>query len=72
MEKESMETSSHHNYIDGLITQANSFTPEDRKGVTFPHEDALIIFTVIFNCRVHQVLVNDGSAVNIYSMKVII
>lgn len=45
------------------------FTPKDGKGVTFPYEDVLIIFTIISNHIVYQLLVDDDSAVNIISVK---
>jgi len=48
------------------------FTLEDREVVAFPHEDALIISTVISNHRVHWVLVDDDGVVNILFTKVII
>jgi hypothetical protein len=41
------------------------FTPVDGKGVTFPHEDALVISTFLANHHIHRVLVDDDSVVNI-------
>jgi hypothetical protein len=49
------------------MAQAN--TLEDGEGVTFPHKDALVITTIISNHKVHQVLVDDGSVVNILSIE---
>jgi hypothetical protein len=48
------------------------FTPEDGKGVTFPYEDVLIIFTIISNHIVYQLLVDDDSVVNIISVKIMV
>jgi len=38
--------------------------------LVFPHEDALIISTVIYNHKIHRALINDGNAVNIVSVEV--
>jgi hypothetical protein len=38
--------------------------------VTYPHEDALVIFAVLANHMVHRVLVDDDSYVNILSREV--
>lgn len=46
------------------------FTPEDEEGVTYSHEDALVIFMVLANHRVHGVLVDDRNSVNILSKDV--
>jgi len=40
------------------------FTPEDREGVIYLYKDALVIFMVLINHRVHRVLVDDD---NIFS-----
>jgi hypothetical protein len=40
--------------------------------VTFLYENALIISIVISNHRVHRVLVNDGNAINILSMEIMV
>lgn len=41
-----------------------SFSLEDAQGVQMPHNDALVIKTVIHNFRVCKVLIDDGSKVN--------
>jgi hypothetical protein len=40
--------------------------------VTFPYNDTLDISTIISNHIVHQVLVDDGSAVNILFVEVMV
>jgi len=42
-----------------------SFSDADAMVVHFPHNDALIVTTIIGNCRVTKVLVDRGSFVNI-------
>lgn len=44
---------------------AISFSSKDAQGVQMPHNDALVIKVVIHNFRVHKVLVDDGSKVNL-------
>jgi ssRNA-specific RNase YbeY (16S rRNA maturation enzyme) len=48
------------------------FTLKDEEGMTFPHEDALVISTVIFNHKIHRVLVDDDSTTNILSVEVMV
>lgn len=40
------------------------------KGMTFLHDDALVIFTILYNYRVYKELVNEGRAVNILFNKI--
>ncbi|XP_042951997.1 uncharacterized protein LOC122289093 [Carya illinoinensis] len=42
-----------------------SFDEEDRQGVLYPHDDALVITLVIANYTTRQVLVDNGSFANI-------
>lgn len=41
------------------------FTKEDARGVHFPHDDALVVTTVIGNHIVCQILVDNGSSMDI-------
>ena len=43
------------------------FTDEDAQGVSFPHDDALIIKATIGDTEVDRILVDPGSAVDIIS-----
>lgn len=43
------------------------FTLEDREGVTFPHENSLVISIVLTNERVCMILVDDDGVINILS-----
>ena len=43
------------------------FTNEDARGVSFPHDDALIIKATIGGTEVDRILVDPGSAVDIIS-----
>lgn len=61
--------------IAKMLVQWNEpifFTPKDVKGVIFPYEDALIIFIIIFNHRVHRIQVDDSGVVDILSTKVMV
>jgi len=44
-----------------------TFTPADGQGIKYPHEDALVISTVMEGHRVHKTLVDDDSLMNILS-----
>ncbi|KAK4412413.1 hypothetical protein Salat_2888300 [Sesamum alatum] len=44
---------------------AHTFTDEDRRGVKFPHEDAMVISAIISNIEVRRILVDNGSSVDI-------
>ncbi|XP_050233028.1 uncharacterized protein LOC126681528 [Mercurialis annua] len=46
------------------------FGPEDAKGVEFPHEDALIVSTIVGSKWVKRLLVDDGSSVNLLTLSV--
>jgi ssRNA-specific RNase YbeY (16S rRNA maturation enzyme) len=48
------------------------FTLKDEEGMTFAHEDALVISTVIFNHKIHRALVDDDSTTNILSVEVMV
>jgi hypothetical protein len=48
------------------------FTHIDEEKVVFPHKDALIISTIIYNHRVHQVLIDDDGTVNILFAEVMV
>ena len=41
------------------------FSDQDLEGVHFPHEDALIVTLRVANYDVRQVLIDNGSAVNV-------
>jgi len=43
------------------------FTVEYGKGVTFPHENSLVISIVLTNYHVYMILVDDGGVINILS-----
>jgi hypothetical protein len=49
---------------------AFSFTLEDGVEVIFPHEDALVILTILSNHYVYRVLADYNSAINILSSDV--
>ncbi|KAL0461341.1 UNVERIFIED_CONTAM: hypothetical protein Slati_0021700 [Sesamum latifolium] len=42
-----------------------TFTSEDEEGITFPHEDAVVISAIIFNMEVRRILIDSGSSVDI-------
>jgi hypothetical protein len=44
-----------------------TFTSKDEEGVTYPYEDALVISTILATHRVHRVLMDDDSSINILS-----
>jgi hypothetical protein len=43
----------------------------DGQGIKHPYEDALVIFTVMEGHRVHRILVDDSSLMNILSVEAI-
>ncbi|XP_077242538.1 uncharacterized protein LOC143883059 [Tasmannia lanceolata] len=47
------------------IGQVITFTEADYKGVTVPHDDAVVIRLVVANFNVSKILVNTGSSINI-------
>jgi hypothetical protein len=47
-----------------------TFTLKDGEGMTYPHEYALVISTILVNHQVHEVLVDDESSINILSRDV--
>lgn len=52
------------------MSWAFSFTLEDGVEVIFPHDDALVILTILSSHYVHKVLVDYNSAINILSSDV--
>ncbi|KAL0458087.1 UNVERIFIED_CONTAM: hypothetical protein Slati_0435900 [Sesamum latifolium] len=48
-------------YLRGDIT----FIEEDKKGIRFPHEEALVISAVVSNMKIRRILVDSGSSVDI-------
>jgi hypothetical protein len=46
-----------------------TFTLADGQGIKHPHKDALVIYTVVKGYKVHRILIDDGSSVNILSTK---
>lgn len=49
-----------------------TFGSRDLEGVSFPHDDALVISAIIVNFKVKRILVDIGSAANFLSRKVFI
>ncbi|KAL0395001.1 UNVERIFIED_CONTAM: hypothetical protein Slati_4466300 [Sesamum latifolium] len=49
------------NQIQGDIT----FTKEDKKGIKFPHEEALVISAIVSNVEVRRILIDSGRSVDI-------
>ncbi|KAL0456024.1 UNVERIFIED_CONTAM: hypothetical protein Slati_0941600 [Sesamum latifolium] len=47
--------------IRGDIT----FTEEDKRGIRFPHEEALVISAVVSNMEIRRILVDSGSSMDI-------
>ena len=52
----------------GIISKSEDivFTKVDTNWVHHPHKDALVVMAKIANSHVHTVLVDNGSAVNIF------
>ncbi|KAK4421718.1 hypothetical protein Salat_2122400 [Sesamum alatum] len=46
-------------------TMPLTFTSEDRRGIMFPHEDAMVINAIISNVEVRRILVDNGSSMDI-------
>lgn len=42
-----------------------TFTDEDLNGMEFPHDDPLVITTLIGNHNVHRILVDTGATFNL-------
>ncbi|XP_022851090.1 uncharacterized protein LOC111372895 [Olea europaea var. sylvestris] len=52
----------YHGDLEGI-----TFGMKDLEGVSFPHDDALIISAIVANFEVKRILVDNGSAANILS-----
>jgi hypothetical protein len=46
-----------------------TFTPTDGQGIEYPYEDALVISTIMKGHRVHWILVDNDSSMNILSIE---
>ncbi|XP_022843425.1 uncharacterized protein LOC111366981 [Olea europaea var. sylvestris] len=53
--------------IDLAHTKDITFGSKDLEGISFPHDDALVISAVIANFEVKRILVDNGSAANVLS-----
>ena len=42
-----------------------SFSKEDARGVTMPHDDALVVTLIVANHAIYRILVNNGSSADI-------
>lgn len=58
--------------IDPYSMEDITFGSRDLEGVSFPHDDALVISAIIVNFKVKRILVDIGSAANFLSRKVFI
>ncbi|XP_022881079.1 uncharacterized protein LOC111398400 [Olea europaea var. sylvestris] len=52
----------HHGDLEDI-----TFGMKDLEGVSFPHDDALVISTIVANFEVKRILIDNGSAANILS-----
>ncbi|XP_022861322.1 uncharacterized protein LOC111381740 [Olea europaea var. sylvestris] len=52
----------HHSDLDDI-----TFGMKDLEGVSFPHDDALVISAIVANFEVKRILIDNGSAANILS-----
>jgi len=57
-------------FIDRAMKRVHCFHPYG-EGVTNPYDDALVISTVLANHSVHEILVDGGSLINIFSKDII-
>ncbi|XP_022860192.1 uncharacterized protein LOC111380787 [Olea europaea var. sylvestris] len=46
-----------------------TFGARDLEGVSYPHDDALVVFVIVANFEVKRILVDNGSATNILSQE---
>jgi hypothetical protein len=46
-------------------SEAITFTSEDEAGVSYPHDDALVVTLMIANYTIHRILVDNGSSADI-------
>ncbi|XP_060202847.1 uncharacterized protein LOC132631270 [Lycium barbarum] len=51
--------------------EAIVFIDEDAEGVTFPHNDALVISVMVIDCQIKRILIDLGSSENITRWKVV-
>ncbi|XP_022865186.1 uncharacterized protein LOC111385058 [Olea europaea var. sylvestris] len=52
----------HHGDLEDI-----TFGMKDLEGVSFPHDDALVIFAIVANFEVKRILIDNGSVANILS-----
>ncbi|XP_022897501.1 uncharacterized protein LOC111411176 [Olea europaea var. sylvestris] len=57
---------------DFTHTEDITFGSKDLEGISFPHDDALVISAIIANFEVKRILVDNGSAANILSHEAIV
>ncbi|XP_022846338.1 uncharacterized protein LOC111369085 [Olea europaea var. sylvestris] len=55
-------TKAHHGDLEDI-----TFGMKDLEGVSFPHDDALVISAIVANFEVKRILIDNGSAANILS-----
>lgn len=53
-------------HIPGIV----SFSAADREGVEMSHDDALVIEAIIHNFKVQEILMDDGSKINLLPYRV--
>ncbi|KAL0404551.1 UNVERIFIED_CONTAM: hypothetical protein Sradi_2095900 [Sesamum radiatum] len=50
---------------DNRVREDITFSNEDTKRITFPHEEALVVSAIVSNTEVRRILINSGSSVDI-------
>ncbi|XP_022858555.1 uncharacterized protein LOC111379427 [Olea europaea var. sylvestris] len=53
-------------------TEYITFESKDLEGISFPHDDALVISAIIANFEVKRILVDNGSAANVLSHEALV
>ncbi|XP_022850727.1 uncharacterized protein LOC111372583 [Olea europaea var. sylvestris] len=53
-------------------TEDITFGSKDLEGISFPHDDALVISAIIANFEVKRILVDNGSAANVLSYEALV